>query len=305
MKHDPKRGLRSAVAAVLFSLAVAAAALFAPGEAISRTDPATIPVLVIWDDGDPDSVKRTANHSRAFMSELKGELKRRWFQPIDEVEAAARLGLDVRDRLTNNQLFELLRNIRVSGKLPHVMAVVLLRLRIAMQRTGAGATLSVEFGGEVRDFISLEWVDDFRVRRRQPYPVPSECGAPCISKLVRGAAPDFAAVAAEILARKLRPYRDGSVNRGYTVILRDFDRVEMRAIIDVMAREFPGYRSHRLVSSAPGTRSYSYQSSAAPGKLEEWLSILLGDMGFALDKGVRILIDGPEVTVVKIAPPGG
>lgn len=303
MKHDPKRGSRTTAVAILFSLAVAAAALSAPGEAVSRTDPAIIPVLVIWDDGDPNSVKRTANHSRAFMSELKSELKRFWFQPIDEVEAAARLGLDVRDRLTYNQLFELLRTIRASGKLSDVMAVVLLRLRIAMQRKSAGATLSVEFEGEVRDFISLEWVDDFRLAQR-PRPAPSGCGTPCISKLVSGAAPDFATVAAEILAQKLRPYRDGSVSRGYTVILRNFDRSEMRAIIDVMAREFPGYKSHRLVSSAPGIRSYSYQSSAAPGKLEEWLSILLGDMGFALDKGVRILIDGPQVTVEKIAPPG-
>lgn len=302
-KHAPKRASRTALAAVLFSVAVAAAALSAPGDAMSQARPAEVPVLVIWDNADRNSVKRTSHIAKTFMSEINRQLKRNWLQPIDEATAAGRLGWEVGDRLSRNQLFRLLRNIRESGQFSDVRAVVLLRLRMAMRRTAAGAILSVEFEVEVRDFLSLESVNNFGIPP-QRYPAPPDCRGPCISKLVSGAAPDLAAVAARILARTLEPYRSGSVNRAYTVTFRDFDRVEMRAIVGVMASEFPGYKNHRHISVAPGIGRYSYVSSAGPGKLEEWLSILLGDMNFALDKDVLIRVSGAEVTLVKVAPPG-
>ena len=45
-----------------------------------------------------------------------------------------------------------------------------------------------------------------------------------------------------------------------------------------MADEFPGYRSHTLMSQDPAVRKDEYVTSAKPHKLEEWLTILLGDM---------------------------
>ena len=302
MKHAPNRAWRATTAAVLFSVAVAAAALSAPGDAMPQTPPVEIPILVIREDGDRSSVKRNSDISRTFMSELSRQLKRNRFRPIDEVEAAARLGVDIGDRLTRNELFALLRNIRESGDFSNVRAVVLLRLRMAMQGTGAGANLLVVFDVEIRDFHSLDFVDEFGIPPHR-YPAPSQCGTPCISRLVSGAAPDLAARAARILAGMLKPHRDGSVTRTYTVTLRDFEPSEMLAIVSVMASEFPGYKNHRRFSGTPGLGRYSYVSSAGPGKLEEWLSILLGDMNFVLDRDVRILVSGSEVTVVKIAPP--
>ncbi|MCY4550828.1 MAG: hypothetical protein OXC28_20895 [Defluviicoccus sp.] len=300
MKHAPKRGSRTTAVAVLFSMALAAATLSAPNEAMSQTRPVEIPILVIRDDGDRSSVKRSSQLSEIFMSELNGQLKRSWFRPIDEVEAAARLGLDVGDRLTRNQLLQLLRNIRESGRFSEVRAVVLLRLRVAVRRIGTSANLAVAIEGEVRDFLSYEFVNDFAIPPRR-YAAPPDCGAPCISQLVSGAAPVLAAFTARILARQLAPYRDGSVTRAYTVTLRDFVRAEMDAIVGVMAAEFPGYKNHRRFGTGPGIGRYSYVSSAGPGKLEEWLTILLGDMGFAVDRDVQILIDGVEVTVEKTA----
>ena len=51
----------------------------------------------------------------------------------------------------------------------------------------------------------------------------------------------------------------------------------MLAIVSVMASEFHGYKNHHRVSVTPGIGRYSYLSSEGPGKLEELLSILLGD----------------------------
>ena len=54
----------------------------------------------------------------------------------------------------------------------------------------------------------------------------------------------------------------------------------------VMAEEFPGYKTHTLISQEPAVRRYSYITSAKPGKMEEWLTILLKDMNFDPDKEV-------------------
>ena len=131
-----------------------------------------------------------------------------------------------------------------------------------------------------------------------------------------------------VLARKLARYRDVSsggratggavtgdgVGSGagsgsghglqtpYTVTLRYFERREALTIIGVMADEFPGYRSHTLMSQAPAVRKYEYVTTAKPHNMEEWLTILLGDMNFDPDKEVALLFQGSEITVEKIVP---
>ena len=103
------------------------------------------------------------------------------------------------------------------------------------------------------------------------------------------------------------PFPDGGhgLVTPYTVTLRHCAAGEARNIIDIMAREFPGYRSHTLMSSDTATRRYSYVTSAKPHKMEEWLTILLGDMNFNPDSDVNISIQGAEITVEKLNPAWG
>ena len=103
------------------------------------------------------------------------------------------------------------------------------------------------------------------------------------------------------------PFPDGGhgLVTPYTVTLRYFSPGEARDMIDVMAREFPGYRSHTLMSSDTATRRYSYVTSAQPHKMEEWLTILLGDMNLNPDTDVSIDIQGAEITMEKLNPTSG
>ncbi len=91
----------------------------------------------------------------------------------------------------------------------------------------------------------------------------------------------------------------------YTITLRYFTTGEARNLIDTMAHEFPGYRSHTLISSDSATRRYAYVSSARAHKLEEWLTILLSDMNINPDTGVHINIEGAEITLEKLHPTSG
>ena len=94
--------------------------------------------------------------------------------------------------------------------------------------------------------------------------------------------------------------RGHGVTTPYAVTLKSFERREALSIIGVMADEFPGYREHTLVRSEPDVRQYVYVSTAKPGKMEEWLGILLGDVGFKIDQDVTIAIQGHEIVVEKV-----
>ncbi len=166
---------------------------------------------------------------------------------------------------------------------------------------------------------------------RQESAAPQDCLQDnlCITEVV-GTTP-VAGSLGVVLARKLARYRDvsaggaraggsggaerpvtgtgrmaqGDSGRGmqtpYTVMLRYFERREALIIIGVMAEEFPGYKSHTLLSVDPAGRKYEYVTSAKPNKMEKWLTILLTDMNFDPDE-VTILIRGNGITVEKIVP---
>ena len=69
-----------------------------------------------------------------------------------------------------------------------------------------------------------------------------------------------------------------------------------------MADEFPGYEAHDLINKSPTVRRYNYLTTAKAYKLEEWLYILLRDMGFDTTSDVLIQVQGTEVMVDKLIP---
>ena len=87
----------------------------------------------------------------------------------------------------------------------------------------------------------------------------------------------------------------------YTVTLSKFSSAEAVTIIAAMAEEFPGYRSHDLMSRSGSVRTYQYLSTAKTYKLEEWLHVLLGRMDLDSGRDVLILVDGTKLTVERLS----
>ena len=166
---------------------------------------------------------------------------------------------------------------------------------------------------------------------RAEYPAPADCleSPVCITEVVGDRARDIAAGLGEVLALKLERYsppkraprRDvavpsdgGPVGTGsasddghglltpYTLTLRYFDNQEALALVGVMAEEFPGYNEHNLIDKSAAIRRYEYHTTAKASKLEEWLFILLTDMGFDAEREVLVQVDGTNIRVDKLTP---
>lgn len=306
------------------ALAIAIALSACSHPSVAQTQYNDVPVLVVGEDEDGTSVKRSSDIFKRVLAQLKHSMKRDGFRMVDEESVAADLGWRSKDRRPKSELLQVAKLMSKSGKASHrVRAMVLFRIHASGKSLGALTKIQTRIDGEIYDTVSNEFIDTFEMPR-QEYPAPADClsSKVCIQETVGDRARDIAASLGAVLSKKLARYhRDstgGSANNGsingegtassgshglltpYTVSLRYFDTREALSIIGVMADEFPGYKSHALLSKAPVLRKYEYVTSAKSHKMEEWMSRLLIDMGFDVDKQVEVIMSGSDIIVEKI-----
>ena len=88
----------------------------------------------------------------------------------------------------------------------------------------------------------------------------------------------------------------------YALTLRHFNDREAITIMRAMREDFPGYRTHSLISKTAAVRRYEYRTTARAYKLEEWFYGLFRDMGFDPNRDTLVEVQGTRITVDKLAP---
>ena len=322
--------------AVIASFAAACATM--PPPASAQGNVATnIPVLVMSEDENPDTVKRSSNIFKRVIAELQESMQRHGFQMIDEESVAVDLGWTISDRRPKRELIERIKLMPKSGKASHqVRAWVLFRIFAQAKKLSFATKVRTRIEGEIYDaesnrFIGkFEWPDTAAGQGSEiEYPAPHDCleSRLCISEVVGDRAREIAGSLGDTLAKKLQRYSPprgsgartgggtavtgggttaGDAGHGmitpYTVTFRYFDDHEALTIMGVMSEEFPGYRTHELISKSATVRRYNYLTSAKAVKLEEWLYILLRDMGFDTKNELLISVSGSNILVDKLIP---
>ena len=291
-----------------------------------------IPVLVMGEDEDPNSVKRSSDIFKRVIAELQGAMQRHGFRMIDEDSVAVDLGWTIADRRPKAELIEAVKLMSKSGKASHqVRAWVLFRIHAQAKELSFSTKVQTRIDGEIYDAASNQFLDTFEMPREE-YPAPKDCleSSVCISEVVGDRAREIAGGLGEVLARKLERYsppREGGVPSSatvtggstsaagsgeghgmltpFTLTLRYFDDREALTIVGVMAEEFPGYEDHNLINKSAALRRYEYLTTAKAVKLEEWLYILLRDMGFDEKKEILVQVQDTEIMVDKLIPTPG
>ena len=289
-----------------------------------------IPVLVVSEDEDPTTVKRSSDIFKRVISELRISMQRHGFRMLDEESLAVDLDWTIADRRSKMELLESIKLMNKSRNASHqVRAWVLFRIHAQAKQLASATKVQTRIDGEIYDAASNQFLDGFEMPREE-YPAPADClqSKLCISEVVGDRAREIAANLGEVLARKLERYsppqrvtrdvpvdsdRAPTVRRApsgpgyglltpYTLTLRHFGNREALTIVGVMAEEFPGYRSHDLINKSAAIRRYQYLTTAKAFKLEEWLYILLHDMGFDMNQEILIQVEGTDLIVDKLIP---
>ena len=293
-----------------------------------------VPILVAAEDEDPTTVKRSSDIYKRTIAELKSPLRRQGFAVIDEESVAADQRWEIRDRREKSALIRAAKAMANSETASHrIRVLVLFRIHAAHEPIDGRGQVYARLDGEIIDVVGNRGVDYFQLPRWE-FNAPFKCDTLCRSEIVGDHASKMGGALGSTLSKQLASYRDQSVRDGgrtggssgeavtddgrsgsgagknsdhgvpttYTVTLEDFGRMEALAIIGTMSDEFPGYKHHDLMRQMPDLRRYSYTTSAKVHKLEEWMTILLDDMGFNVDREIEFVIRGDIVTLHKIVP---
>ena len=281
-----------------------------------------LPVLVLADDEDPDSVLGSSTIFRDFLSDLAHALNRTGVRLIDEQTLFAGQGWALqRERFPLRERLNTHISITEVGMAKGIRAAVLLRMTIFGRQLGGRNSVSVYVEGQIFSYPGIQPVD---IMQLPPYEfmVRSGCTGRCVAEAARERFPDVAGTLARALALRLSHLLDGGEAEAgrsgpttiaqddpdyvpafspYTITLRNFRRGDTLAFIGVMVEEFPGYQNHDLISLDSTEAQYLYETSASRAKLLEWINILLNDM--SLDEGdVTITFQGNDLTIEKSAP---
>jgi len=275
---------------------------------------ANIRVLVMGEDSDPASVKRSSDIYKRVLAEMKGSMMRYNFKMVDEEMAAVDLGWNVTDRRPKVELLEAVKLMNASPNATHhARAMVLFRIHATTRDLSFSNKVTTRIDGEIYDMATNQFLDTFELAPGA-YAAPADCNKICITEVVGERAREIAMSLGDILGKKLSYLSpsDTANNTGddngygmvttYTVTLRHFDTREGLSVIGVMADEFPGYISHNLMTKQSALRRYEYVTKAKPYKMEEWLTILLMDMGFDVDNQVNISVENGLIIIDKIIP---
>ena len=276
------------------------------------SDEGPIPVLVLGEDRDPDTLPRHDPAFRRVVTELQEAMARRGFRVVDEDAVAAGLGWgrsDGRDRL---DLLEVAKLANASERaVDRVRAAVLFRIEGSVQDLAYTTRVELHLSGEIVDAGANRFLGSFDL----PAEVVSTAGrcavVACASQAVAERARDLATELGSVLARKLAhlaPPAEAAPSTAaleglYTVTLRHLDAEDAMAILDVMTDEFPGYRSHALIRRGDALRRYEYVTTASPATLERWLMLLLVDMGLDPEGAVALSVRPGDIRIERVLPP--
>ena len=305
------------LAALAVLVAACATSAHPPAASAQSNVGTNIPVLVMGEDEDPDSVKRSSDIFKRVIAELSGAMQKDGFRIIDEESVAVDRGWKIVDRRKKTELIAVVKDMLNSDDASNWVRVwVLFRIHAQAKQARHAVQVHTRIDGEIYDAANNERIDTFEMPREK-YDAPHDCleSKICITEVVGDRAREIAGGLGTILARKLARYssprRDRTVSTGdnqgmktqYTVTFRYFEDVEAITLAGVMREEFPGVVSMELMKKTPSLRRYRYYTTAKAFKLEEWLVKQLRDyMGFDVRNEVLVQLQGNSIIVDKLIP---
>jgi hypothetical protein len=312
--------MRNLTATLCLTIGIAIVCVFVARPAYSQSQN-NIPVIVMGEDEDPTSVSRESDIFKRVLSQLKDSMFRKGFRIRDEEMITVDLGWKIVNRRPKTELIESAKLANNSAKgNHHSRALVLFRIHTAKKGLSYSTKIETRIAVEIYDLVSNEFLGNFELPMSR-YSAPLDCDKFCISNVVGKRAREIAASIGDELSKRLvnlspptgrstssTPAALGS-NRGlcsglkttYTVTLRRFDTSEALGVINRMERDFPCYSSHNLLpGKSSAVRRYEYVSRANTGKIDEWLSIAIMEIGLKPGKDVEIYFRGDEFILNKI-----
>ena len=278
-----------------------------------------IPILVMGEDSDPKSVRRSSDIFRRVISSLQEQMSRYDFYVVDEEILAVEMGWQVRERRPKTELIQVVQLANQSGD-PRlqVRAMAVFKIRAAALNVGFATKAMVRVTGDIYDWEARRFIGSWEAPRME-FPAPANCTGICIEEVVGDKARDVAATVGDVLRKKLAYLTRGAgaaagtapatgtgsatgpgLTTTYAFTFRNFTTREILEITEVMENEFPHYVRSRAPSGDTARMDYGYVSKAPSHKIYKWINILLMDMGLDPDSQVKLTMQRSAFQLDKL-----
>lgn len=270
-----------------------------------------IPIMILGEDSDPNSIARSSDVVRRVMLELTNQMARHNYQVIDEVAIAAEFNWPVRDRRPKKELYQILNLANASSNASfHTEAAVIFKIVGQSRDLGFAKEAFVRISGELYNPKAKTSIGGgFEVPRLGPFPIELS-----LSETVGDRAREIASELGDVLKKKLAKVVRGSTTSApssgsasvgglvttYSFIFRNFSTREVYAITEVMEGEFPGFVSSGDPDGSSSVFKYPYKTKAKSAKLLKWVNLLLIDQGLNPDSQVKITKRGTKFELDKL-----
>ncbi len=316
----------------LAALALVAAACSTAGFPANAQTQDNIPVIVMPEDSDPRTVRRSSDINKRVVAQLKDSMLRHGFRMVDEEMMAVNLGWVITDRRPKTQLVQAaqLANKTAQANL-RSRALALYRIHAYQKNLGFANQLETRIDGELYDLDNNTFLGTFELPRAT-YPAPADCNAACISEIVGDKASEIAASIGDALGSKLAYLSPGAgTGQGYvgggavpatggdprcmnmvssfTLTFKRFEQDEIHQVVGTMtntgteiaeADRFPCFVRYDVMESMPAVTKYTYTTTATRGKLKQWIDMILMDMGMVPNREVAVIMNGGEIILDKM-----
>jgi hypothetical protein len=274
-----------------------------------------IPVVVMAEDSDPNSLRRSSDVFSRVISETQELMNRYDFMVLDEQFIAARHEWIVADRRPRTELVQFVELSCTTGDATLCpRAMVLLKIRAGAKPTSFGTKAWVRLTGDIFDSATNSYVGGWEPVRKE-FPAPRDCTGFCLEEVIGDKAREVAISLADVLRKKLAYLArggagietarvgggvGGGISTDYLFNFRYFSMREILEITQVMETEFPCFKRVRGANGDAINYTYNYTSCAPNNKLHGWMAVLLTDMGFD-ESTFKITLNGQrELRVEKI-----
>jgi len=272
-----------------------------------------VPVLVLGEDSDKRSVKRSSDIFRRVMAQLQEQMSRYNYLVVDEDMIAASLDWKMSDRRPKQELIEIAK-LANQARDPRVYsrALVIFKIRAAAKSVGFATKAQVRIAGEVYDLESNRFLGAWEAPR-MTFPAPKDCSGVCIQEVVGDHARDIASSLGDVLRKKLAHFSRGSgsttsnlsggkgaLETIYAFTFRNFSTQQFYEFTEVMEKEFPEFVRAMSPQGDTAVMKYGYVSRAPGHKITKWVNILLMDMGLNPDTDTKVTIRGTAFDIDNI-----
>jgi hypothetical protein len=281
-----------------------------PGPVNSDTD---IQVLVLGEDSDKRSVRRSSDIFRRVMAQMQEQMSRYNYHVVDEDMIAAALDWKFSDRRPKQELIEVAK-LANQARDPRVYsrALVIFKIRASAKSVGYATKAQVRIAGEVYDLESNRFLGAWEAPR-MTFPAPKDCSSICIQEVVGDNARDIASSVSDVLRKKLAHFSRGSgsmagssgggkdgLETTYAFTFRNFSTQQFYEFTEVMEKEFPKFVRAMSPQGDAAVMKYGYVSRAPGNKITKWVNLLLMDMGMNPDSDTKVTIRGTAFDIDNI-----